>query len=232
MMPDPVEKIVRAVLYEGSMLYPYRRSALKNRHRWNFGVLFPPNCDLTVSGAESSRMQSECLLAENSHAAISVCVRFLHLFSASAGEIGQAPDERQVKVPEIRLSELSTKPLTVPFKFEPNPVSAEKTKLFLAGGQQKTVQGAVELRARPIDQRVFKLAVRVQNLTPFDAAPTERDLALMSSLVSTHVIVRSTGGTFFSLMDPPEKYRDAAEGWPPNSDGAPRGIYWDDCARQ
>jgi hypothetical protein len=38
---DPVDVIARTVLYEGYLLYPYRRSALKNRQRFTFGVLYP-----------------------------------------------------------------------------------------------------------------------------------------------------------------------------------------------
>jgi hypothetical protein len=34
-----VDKIAKAVLYEGYMLYPYRPSSVKNQQRWNFGVL-------------------------------------------------------------------------------------------------------------------------------------------------------------------------------------------------
>ena len=37
-----VEQIANAVLYEGYILYPYRPSALKNRQRWSFGILYPP----------------------------------------------------------------------------------------------------------------------------------------------------------------------------------------------
>ena len=36
-----IEEIANAVLYEGYLLYPYRASAVKNRQRWNFGVLYP-----------------------------------------------------------------------------------------------------------------------------------------------------------------------------------------------
>ena len=36
-----VEDIASAVLYEGYLLYPYRASAIKNKRRWNFGVLYP-----------------------------------------------------------------------------------------------------------------------------------------------------------------------------------------------
>jgi hydrogenase maturation protease len=35
------ETIARALLYEGYLLYPYRRSALKNQWRWTFGVVAP-----------------------------------------------------------------------------------------------------------------------------------------------------------------------------------------------
>ena len=38
---DRVEKIASALLYEGYLLYPYRPSAVKNRQRFNFGVLYP-----------------------------------------------------------------------------------------------------------------------------------------------------------------------------------------------
>ena len=38
---DPVRAIADAVLYEGYLLWPYRRSALKNQRRWTFGGVFP-----------------------------------------------------------------------------------------------------------------------------------------------------------------------------------------------
>ncbi len=40
-MADKIEKIADALLYEGYLLYPYRKSALKNRERFNFGLLEP-----------------------------------------------------------------------------------------------------------------------------------------------------------------------------------------------
>ncbi|MDT5295437.1 MAG: hypothetical protein QOJ76_2317, partial [Acidobacteriota bacterium] len=39
---DEVRRIADAVLYEGYLLWPYRRSATKNVKRWTFGGLFPP----------------------------------------------------------------------------------------------------------------------------------------------------------------------------------------------
>ena len=41
MTRDPVRAIADAVLYEGYILWPYRRSALKNQKRWTFGGVHP-----------------------------------------------------------------------------------------------------------------------------------------------------------------------------------------------
>ena len=38
---DRVRRIADAVLYEGYVLWPYRRSALKNQRRWTFGGVYP-----------------------------------------------------------------------------------------------------------------------------------------------------------------------------------------------
>ena len=42
MKRDRVEEIAAAVLYEGYILWPYRRSALKNQRRFTFGGVYPP----------------------------------------------------------------------------------------------------------------------------------------------------------------------------------------------
>ncbi len=51
---EPAEKIARAVLYEGYLLYPYRASALKNRRRWTFGTLEPGDSTGTEVLVESA----------------------------------------------------------------------------------------------------------------------------------------------------------------------------------
>src|SRR5579884_45384 len=40
-MSDRVRAVADAVLYEGFLLFPYRRNALKNQFPWQFGVLMP-----------------------------------------------------------------------------------------------------------------------------------------------------------------------------------------------
>lgn len=65
---EAVERIARAVLYEGFLLYPYTASSLKNQQRFNFGVLHPPTYD-------TSEMQMECLVRGLGE--IDIRVRFL-----------------------------------------------------------------------------------------------------------------------------------------------------------
>ena len=55
-----VDRVADAVLYEGYMLYPYRPSAVKNRQRFNFGVLYPEAA--APAGAERCFLQTECLV--------------------------------------------------------------------------------------------------------------------------------------------------------------------------
>jgi hypothetical protein len=68
-----VQKITRSILYEGYMLYPYRRSSLKNQHRWNFGLVYPEPVD-------PCRMVTECLVAGSADASVVAAVRFLQLY--------------------------------------------------------------------------------------------------------------------------------------------------------
>lgn len=62
---DPVRRIANAVLFEGYLLYPYRPSALKNRHRWQFGELWA-----------GEHTQAECVF-EGDQSSVTVVVRFL-----------------------------------------------------------------------------------------------------------------------------------------------------------
>nr|WP_306970420.1 hypothetical protein [Streptomyces afghaniensis] len=88
--PDPFEQVsavADAVLYEGYLLYPYRRSSAKNRVRWQFGVLFPrdwveadgPVVPGVSGSADSWYQQTECLLRIRQPGGASVRVRVRHL---------------------------------------------------------------------------------------------------------------------------------------------------------
>ncbi len=101
---EVAHKVADAVLYEGYMLYPYRPSAIKNRQRWTFGILYPPTYAEVRSGTERCQMHSECLLetaspetqdnAQNGNAVLHLQLRFLHLLSRQVAKVpdAQSPD--------------------------------------------------------------------------------------------------------------------------------------------
>jgi hypothetical protein len=72
-----IEEIANAVLYEGYMLYPYRASAVKNRQRWNFGVVYPRFYSDAQGGVDPCFMQTECLIACSESSVVDIKVRFL-----------------------------------------------------------------------------------------------------------------------------------------------------------
>ncbi|MDT4940272.1 MAG: hypothetical protein QOJ34_361, partial [Pseudonocardiales bacterium] len=79
MTVDQVREIADAVLYEGYLLYPYRASSSKNRSRWQFGVLGPPQAT-SASYAEDPGMSMQCLLRPRAPvAAVTIRLRFLQL---------------------------------------------------------------------------------------------------------------------------------------------------------
>src|SRR6516164_7586289 len=83
---EHARKVADAVLYEGYVLYPYRRSAQKNRTRFQFGVLMPPPYR-AVDEHEPSASQTECLVECPPDAEIDVGLRFLHLQRRTAQRI-------------------------------------------------------------------------------------------------------------------------------------------------
>jgi hydrogenase maturation protease len=241
-----VERIVQAVLYEGYMLYPYRPSAVKNRQRWNFGVLYPQAYSKMQTGADISEMQTQCVVHANKLAILDIHVRFLQLQAREVGELSTAllelagnvkPDfhlvdsleignqvfqpwqeavERDVNASRISLSELLAQPRQLTFGF----TATEELELLRdSEGQvkgaivrkQQSIEGVVEISAEQTTEELFKITVRIKNMTPFgESAQWLRDEALVRSFVSTHTILSVQDGQFVSLLDPQESFRAAA----------------------
>lgn len=76
---ESVEKIAEAVLYEGYLLYPYTRTALKNQQRWTFGGVYPREYSEATGGHDPWMMQTQCLVLGNEETRIEVKVRFLQV---------------------------------------------------------------------------------------------------------------------------------------------------------
>lgn len=75
---------------------------------------------------------------------------------------------------------------------------------------QETIVGAVDIAAFRLADDLFRIRVRVENLTPLGLdCRQNRDEALLRSLASTHTILEARGGEFISHFDPPPECRDA-----------------------
>jgi len=185
-----VEKIANAILYEGYMLYPYRPSSVKNRQRFNFGVLHPKDFDI-------SKMRTECIVVGNPETTIDVKMRCLQLAEREAWQEGH---ERNVTVTGFAIGE--SRPQLRPFFFGTAEVD---------GARLERVEGEIDIESTRLHESVFKIAVEVRNSVPSSNGWT-REEALLRSLVSVHTILQVTGGEFVSLLDPPEALREAVAG--------------------
>ncbi|HXO32024.1 MAG TPA: hypothetical protein VN901_06740 [Candidatus Acidoferrales bacterium] len=242
MNTELIDAIAKAVLYEGYMLYPYRPSSVKNRQRFNFGVLYPKPYSQAQTGSDAWRMQTECLV-RGAAPAIEVRVRFLKLVARTVREQTEPACERsssppgasvfpqfdcisapwqeaiecEETVPVQNLNAFTVEGFRWNFVF---PAKEETEFLRDQGGRlirtierkQDSVYGFIEIRASRADDHLFKLQVRVENLTPLEGDPdeTSRDSALMRSLVSAHTVLGVADGQFVSLLEPPEELKTLA----------------------
>ena len=76
---DAVKKVAEAVLYEGYILWPYRRSTMKNQQRWTFGGVYPRAYSEARGGDDPWLMQTQCLVSGDAETLLDVRVRFLHV---------------------------------------------------------------------------------------------------------------------------------------------------------
>ena len=228
-------KVADAVLYEGYMLYPYRPSAIKNRQRWTFGILYPPAYAEVGSGTERCKMHSEFLLETNGHAKVQIQLRFLHLLARQIAKsldgqmegrfepvsslvindrLIESWDEGVERSVEFELASLST-PQQHQFRF----VGSSETECLhynsnrIAGQVTRTQQevtGTVSISPEQVCDGVLKVNLDVTNTTAsFGFDPLDRSSALLRSLLSAHTILTAKEGQFVSLLDPPEQLRNA-----------------------
>ena len=163
-----VERIAKAVLYEGYMLYPYRPSAIKNRQRFNFGVLHPQCHNLAQAGLEPWTIQTECLAGAGEGGTLQVRLRFLQIVDRTVARVAapirefrsetvlqpvdsleidgrvfqpwQEAAEQEVALPNFNLADIAANPCSERFQF---PATTELEALCDRSGQ---VCGAVVRR--------------------------------------------------------------------------------------
>jgi hypothetical protein len=202
MSSEMVDKIARAVLYEGYLLYPYRQSALKNQQRWNFGVLYPPAWAASQTGSDRSFFQMECLaVCESAAATVTVSVRFLHIVACdSSDSTWQEAVERRATIDSLSVMGLAASSRIQRFSF-PGSVRIVGVRRKMIAVECEIEISAVEIRAG-----TFRFTVRVGN--PSDAPAGRRNDALLHSLASAHVVLEINKGKFVSQTDPPAPLQD------------------------
>ena len=234
MTADPVRAIADAVLYEGYILWPYRRSALKNRKRWTFGGVYP-RAHSAPHPDDPWTMRTECLLEGDPGATVEVRVRFLHVLrrrvGRAAGDGLELVDElevagaRHVAWEEAVEREIAAGPAAVGSVGVCGrraaivvPAGSEREDLRHPDGTRAgalirswhALDGAVEVAAERRGAELWRLSVTIANTTPWDGGP--RDEVLERTFCSTHTVLRAGGGAaFVSLTDPPPELRDEAE---------------------
>jgi hypothetical protein len=225
--PDPIRAIADAVLYEGYVLWPYRRSALKNTQRWTFGGVYPrAHAMAREAGDDPWTMQTQCLLEGDGATGLEVGLRFLHVVGrqvvdAAGREVDELDAggerhltweeaaEREVSLGPVALGALAggrRVPIAVPAGRREEPLGPEGSVVRTWEG----LEGGLSVSAERLRPGLHRVTARVENTTPWDGGPRER--ALRRTLCSAHTVLRAHGGgAFVSQTDPPAAMRAEAE---------------------
>ncbi|MFJ4557209.1 hypothetical protein ACIP4Q_14065 [Streptomyces massasporeus] len=222
--------VADAVLYEGYLLYPYRRSSTKNRVRWQFGVLFPrdwveadgPVTPGVSGSADSWYQQTECLLRvrQPASARVRVRVRYLQMQRKQVEEAGRPveslrggdgtvhltfdealPRECEIEVP---LDELLRGGRTVAVSAaageDVEPLPDDAGRVVRS---REDIRAETTVTAEPLSDGLCRIRVRTTNTAPAPPPRTPRDEALRRALIATHTLIGGDGVEFVSLIDPP-----------------------------
>jgi hypothetical protein len=228
---DRIRAIADAVLYEGYLLWPYRKSAMKNRQRFTFGGVYPPSWS-TERPDDAPLMQTQCLFEGRAGASVDVRVRFLQVVErqvlrrAGGGwseveelELGgerhlswQEAVEREIAVAGLSPPDAATalrQPIEIGAGSELEPLGGDA--VHAPGAVRRSwhaLRGEVQVSAEQVDPQLQRLTVAVANQSAWTG--TTREQALAHTLCSTHTVLTARGGEFVSLTDPPPQWRDQA----------------------
>ena len=230
---DTLSDIARAVLYEGYILWPYRRSAIKNRQRWTFGGVYPPSYSVTSGGVDRARVGAQCLVEHAGDATIEIRVRFLQVV---ARRTLRATTEGFVPVDEITvdgrrvLSWDEAVEREVAITLSLNSASSSVTALIAvdAGCEKELLSdgegllvGAIERRweklegltsakAELLADGLHRVTVEIANTSAW--MEIDRESAARRTFASAHAALRAEQGRFVSLLEPPPSLIDAVGG--------------------
>ncbi len=215
-------QVADAVLYEGYVLFPYRASALKNKYRWQWGVVIP-QAQVELGATEPSAVHCEALVRAPAGAVVDVSARFLHLrLRQMLDAEGQPVDELEVDgdpVPtwEEGLEHEVTAAVVLgeagPWRARFDLDGSQEREALGAAGQAvrstEPVCGELRVEVTRLGPDVYKLRAAVQNDTPWSAQRAPRDDVLRRAVIGAHVLFAVDDGVFASAIDPPEWAEEA-----------------------
>jgi hypothetical protein len=206
---DAVRQIAQAVLYEGYLLWPYRRSALKNQHRFTIGGLYP--AAYARRFGDRSEACVECLV-EGTQPKLDLEVRFLHMVRRQLFAEGRPVDDLTLDDRRY-LSWDETVERTADtagrFVCEAGSQSERVSPTAELVRSWERIDGSVECSPSRLDDSLQRVSIRVANESM--AADSSRDGALRSALLACHVVLRVRDGEFVSTVDPPPALATAAQ---------------------
>jgi hypothetical protein len=178
-LSEPLDQLVESLLWEGYALYPYTPGATKNATPTPFGIVYPP---LYAIGAVSTfdHLELRCVVDCPASAQLAAEVRFLAALGA-----GHRAAARRIALPATAVAAVAEAP------------SEHETTSAGDGG---SLAVALRLSAAELDDGSYEVALRVENRTPCEHG-LDRAGALARSLISTHPLLRVSGGRFISPLE-------------------------------
>lgn len=176
-----IERICNALLYEGYALFPYRKNALKNQKRFNFGVL-SPKIWAEKQTNEHYFQQTEFLVLAEKEAEITFQTSFLKLTTDSEWQTAN----EQIIAGKSGLNKSKT-------------IEYKEDALF----------GKIKISTKKIKEKLFKVSFVFQNLSQIlNPKKLSREEILAFSFVSTHTIFATENGKFLSQIEPPKEFAE------------------------
>ncbi|MGI8879887.1 MAG: hypothetical protein ACR2KJ_05105 [Jatrophihabitans sp.] len=218
---DSVRQIADTVLYEGYLLYPYRATSSKNRVRWQFGVLGPPDAQRVGVGEEPA-MQVQTLL-RGERPSLTVHLRFLQL---QMRDVQRRDGEAFRSVLELPIDgqlvyswdEAVERELVVgPHSLDSLRAGVHE-QVEVAGGEDVSdavdrdgrivrrrwpLRAEIAVRAVCVADGVHRIEITVTN-TAADTI-SDRDEATRVSFIGAHLLLPVDDGEWISALDPPDE---------------------------
>jgi hypothetical protein len=210
---DAVRTLADTVLYEGYILWPYRRSALKNQKRWTFGGIFPPSHS-EEHPDDRAELQAQCLVEGD--VGLDVRVRFLHvveraLVNRDGNRVGEleVAGERYLAWDEAVEREFVVGPGTTVIEIaagtDVESLPDEAGRILRTWAE---LRGRIAVAVEPLAEQLRRITVRLRNETAWQGS--DREDALRQTFCSAHLVLRTERGAFVSQTDPPDEHRAAA----------------------